>query len=98
MNEEKKHRFTAKIADVEPFVFNISLEEEEIFRRAAFHVNELYRKFTVLQPEKPADFALAKVALAFAELYYRKSELLNAQSIMLAEFEKTLDEALELTD
>lgn len=98
MNEEKKHRFTAKIADVEPFVFHISLAEEEIFRRAAYHVNELCRKFSADQPDKPSQYTLAKVALAFAELYYRKSEQLSAQSRMIEGFEKTLDEILLKTD
>lgn len=98
MNEEKKHKFTAQIADVEPFVFHIALEEEEIFRRAAYHVNELCRKFKAVQPDKPSEYTLAKVALAFAELYYRKSEQLAAQSRMLDEFEKTLDAVLLSTE
>lgn len=94
MNEEKKHKFTAKIADVEPFVFHINLDEEEMFRKAAYHCNELSRRFQALQPDKSSDYILAKVALAFAELYYRKSEQLQAQSRMLDEFEKTLDNVL----
>ncbi len=92
--EEKRHRFTATIADVEPFVFSITLSEEPIFRKAAFHVNELWRKMQQDQPSKSSHYALAKVALAFAELYYRKSEQLAAQSKMLDEFERELDEIL----
>ena len=52
MNEEKKHRFTATIADLEPFVFSISASEEPIFRRAAFHVNELIKKTRELEGYK----------------------------------------------
>ncbi len=44
MEDEKIHRFTAKIADAEPFAFNIALNEEPVFRRAEYHVNELWRK------------------------------------------------------
>ncbi len=94
MNEEKKHRFTAQIADVEPFVFNITLAEEPIFRKAAYHVNEFYNRMMAESTGKPSSYALAKVALAFAELYYRKSEQLTAQSKLLDDFEKTLDSLL----
>lgn len=91
MNEEKKHRFTAQIADLEPFVFNLTLEEEAIFRKAAFHVNELYNKMMAETVNKSSAYVLAKVALAFAELSYRKSDHLSEQSRLLADFEKTLD-------
>lgn len=94
MEDEKKHRFTAKIADAEPFVFNIGLSEEPVFRRAEYHVNELWRKMCREQPGRSSHYILAKVALAFAELYYRKAEQLNAQTAMLDGFEKQLDEIL----
>ncbi len=77
-----------------PFVFDIKLSEEEILRKAAYHVNELWKRYRTDEPEKSSQYALAKVALAFAELYYRKSEQLNMQSRMLDEFEKTLDQVL----
>ena len=79
---------------MEPFVFDLTLPEEEIFRKATFHVNELWNRFRAKQPNKSSQYVLAKVALAFAELYYRKSEQLSAQKRMLDEFEKTLDEVL----
>lgn len=94
MNEEKRHRFTTKIADVEPFVFSITLEEEPIFRKAAFHVNQYWKEMQQKQPGKSSHYALAKVALAFAELYYRKSEQLASQARMLEEFEHELDDIL----
>lgn len=94
MDDEKKHRFTAKIADVEPFVFNIGLSEEPVFRRAEYHVNELWRKMCREQPGRSSHYILAKVALAFAELYYRKAEQLGSQSALLDDFEKQLDDIL----
>lgn len=94
MNEEKKHRFTATIADVEPIVFDLTLAEEPIFRRAAYHVDKLCKELQMKQPGKPLQYILAKTALAFAELYYRKSEQLIAQSKMLEEFEHELDQIL----
>ena len=93
MNEVKRHKFTAAIADVEPFVFSIDESEEAVFRKAARHVNELWRKMQS-QSGKSSHYALAKVALAFAELYYRKSEQLAGQSKLLEDFEKDLDEII----
>ena len=75
-----------------------SLAEEEIFRRAAYHVNELCQRFRKDQPDKPLQYSLAKTALAFAELYYRKSEQLAEQSRMIDEFEKSLDAVLLSTE
>lgn len=75
-------------------MFSISLSEEPVFRRAAYHVNELWRKMCAEQPGKSSHYVLAKVALAFAELYYRKAEQLASQSQMLADFETKLDRIL----
>ncbi len=94
MEDEKIHRFTAKIADAEPFAFNIALNEEPVFRRAEYHVNELWRKMCREQPGRSSHYILAKVALAFAELYYRKAEQLNTQAALLDGFEKQLDDML----
>lgn len=94
MTDEKLHRFTAKIADVEPFAFPIKLDEEEIYRKAVYHVNKLWNSHRDAQPGKSSHYALAKVALAFAELYYRKSDQLAAQSAVLDDFERELDDIL----
>ena len=75
-------------------MFTISLSEEPVFRRAAYHVNELWRKMCAEQPGKSSHYVLAKVALAFAELYYRKAEQLASQSQMLADFESNIDRIL----
>ena len=52
MKDEKLHRFTAKIADVEAISFPIKLEEEEIYRKAAYHVNKLWQSNLSAQPGK----------------------------------------------
>lgn len=98
MSEVKRHKFTAVIADAEPIVFTIEAQEEAVFRKAASHVNELWRKMQADQPHKSSHYALAKVALAFAELYYRKSEQLERQSRLLEEFEHSLDDILLAVD
>lgn len=93
-NNKKVHRFTAKIADVEPFAFQIAADEEPIFRKAAFHVNGLWQKMQKDQPNRSSHFLLAKVALAFAELYYRKNEQIATQTRLLEDFEQNLDSIL----
>lgn len=94
MNEDKRHKFTTTIADAEPLVFSLPAEDEPIFRKAAYHVNELWKKMRAKQPEKSSHYLLAKTALAFAELYYRKSEQLESQSKLLEAFEADLDRLL----
>ena len=94
MNEEQKHRFTAIIADVEPINFSIAPEEIQIYRKAVFHINSVWQDMRKDQPGKSSHYILAKVALAFAELYYRKSEQLAAQSQMLEDFERDIDKIL----
>ncbi len=94
MNEDKLHRFTAHIADVEPFVFNIKLSEEPVFRRAVYHVNEFWTKMSREQPGKDSHYILAKVALAFAELYYRKADQMVEQQRLMEDFEQKLDSLL----
>lgn len=98
MDVKKTHKFTAKIADVEPFAFTISEDEEPVFRRAEYHVNQLWQKMCREQPGRSSHYILGKVALAFAELCYRKAEQLDAQSALLDDFEKRLDEFLLATD
>ena len=56
------------------------------------------QKMKADQPGKSSHYVLAKVALAFAELYYRKSEQLTSQSKMLDEFEQQLDRLLMKMD
>ena len=94
MADEERYRFTAKIGDVEPFAFLISAAEEPIYRRALFHVNDLWKKMRDSLPNRSSQLAMAKVALAFAELYYRKSEQLTRQSQVLDDFEKEIDALL----
>ena len=81
-------RITIKIADVEPIRFDI--------KRAEYHINKLYDQWHSGAGKRQSPMeVMARVALAFAELYYRKTDVLNAQADVLAEFEKRLDHILE---
>lgn len=87
---------TIKIADAEPIRFPIKREEESIYRTAEYHVNKLYNEWLQSSGKRQSPMAvMARVALAFAELYYRKSGLLKAQTEVLADFERQLDSILE---
>lgn len=85
---------TVAVADAEPIVFKVDASQEAIFRKAAHSVNELWNKWRAADPGKSSHYVLAKVALAFAELSYLKSEQLDYETTMLADYEKELDEIL----
>lgn len=89
-------RITIKIADVEPIRFDIQRAEEAIYRKAEYHVNKLYDQWRASSGKRQSPMeVMARVALAFAELYYRKTELLDAQAAVLSDFEQRLDAILE---
>jgi len=89
-----KLRVTIKIADVEPIYFDIDREEEIVYRKAEYHVNKLWAEWRQANKNKSSHEILARVALAFAELYYRKSDQLDGQARMIDNFEKQLDQLL----
>lgn len=89
-----KLKVTIKIADVEPVHFDIDRAEEPVYRKAAYHLNKLWANWREVHKQKSSHEVLALVALAFAELYYRKSDQLQAQSEMIDDFEHKLDEIL----
>lgn len=87
-------RVTIKIADVEPIHFEIDRNEEIIYRKAEYHINKLWGEWRQVHKNKSSQEVLARVALAFAELYYRKTDQLESQARMIDDFEKELDELL----
>lgn len=89
-----KLRVTIKIADVEPIHFEIDRDEEIVYRKAEYHVNKLWNEWRQAQKSKSSQDVLARVALAFAELYYRKSDQLEGQAQMIDDFEHRLDDLL----
>ncbi|MBD5320652.1 MAG: cell division protein ZapA [Bacteroides sp.] len=89
-----KLRVTIKIADAEPIHFEIDRDEEIVYRKAEFHVNKLWADWRQAHKNKSSQDVLARVALAFAELYYRKSDELENQARLIDSFEKQLDDLL----
>ena len=94
MKQQNEHRITIKIADVEPIHFEIDRDEEIVYRKAEYHVNKLWSEWRQANKNKSSQEVLARVALAFAELYYRKSDQLEGQARMIDNFEKQLDDLL----
>lgn len=93
-----KLRVTIKIADAEPIHFEIDRDEEIVYRKAEFHVNKLWADWRQAHKNKSSQDVLARVALAFAELYYRKSDELENQARLIDSFEKQLDDLLLKVD
>lgn len=93
-----KLRVTLKIADVEPIHFEIDRAEEIVYRKAEYHINKLWADWRQAHKTKSSHEVLARVALAFAELYYRKSDQLESQAQMIDNFEQQLDSLLNTGD
>ncbi len=93
-----KLRVTLKIADVEPIHFEIDRAEEIVYRKAEYHINKLWADWRQVHKTKSSHEVLARVALAFAELYYRKSDQLDAQAHMIDDFEQQLDSLLKTNE
>lgn len=93
-----KLRVTIKIADAEPIHFDIDRDEEIVYRKAEYHINKLWAEWRQVHKNKSSQEVLARVALAFAELYYRKTDQLENQARMIDRFEQQLDELLLKTD
>ncbi len=94
MNEDV-FKITIKIADAAPFQLKIKRDEEIVYRKAEHHVNELWAKWRQALKNESSQDVLARVALATAELFYRKTGQLDQQAQMIDDFEKQLDKLLK---
>lgn len=91
---ERYHRLTVQIADVQPFKLQIRASEETFYRQIIEQLNKLWLKIHYGPGGAPSSIALAKVALYYAEMAHRKAALANDQSKALADFEEQLDKML----
>lgn len=87
-------RITVRIADTEPIQFPVKRSEERIYRQAEYHVNQLWREWAKAYPRRSTADLMARVALAFAELYYRKTDQIDQTAQLLGDFEQELDRLL----
>ena len=93
MNDKLK--ISIKIADVEPIHFEIDRNEEIIYRKAEYHISKLWNSWRQQSKNKSSHEVLERIALAFAELYYRKSDQLEQQAKLIDDFDRQLDKLLE---
>lgn len=98
MNEQREHKITIKIADVEPFRLPVPENEESFYRHVIGRINKNVDKLSYGANADSREVALAKVTLYYATMLYRQSNLINAQASLLADFEKRIDALLESTD
>lgn len=98
MDDNREHRITIKIAGVEPFRLPVSENEESFYRLVIKRINENVDRLSYGAAADPQPVALAKVALYYATMLYRQTNMINSQARMLADFEERLDALLEGTD
>ncbi len=98
MNEQREHKITIKIADVEPFRLPVPENEESFYRHVIERINKNVDKLSFGAHADSREVALAKVALYYATMLYRQTNLINAQAALLSDFEKRIDSLLEGSD
>lgn len=97
MENDKEHRITVKIADIEPFKIGVSESEESFYRQVIERINENVRRLQYNASPDSSPVAVAKVALYYATMLYHRSNIMTAQTKLLENFEKELDELLQGT-
>ncbi|MBO4977380.1 MAG: cell division protein ZapA [Muribaculaceae bacterium] len=97
MENDKEHRITVKIADIEPFKIGVSESEESFYRQVIERINENVRRLQYNASPDSTPVAVAKVALYYATMLYHRSNIMTAQTKLLENFEKELDELLQGT-
>lgn len=97
MENDKEHRITVIIADIEPFKIGVSESEESFYRQVIERINENVRRLQYNASPDSTPVAVAKVALYYATMLYHRSNIMTAQTKLLENFEKELDELLQGT-
>ncbi len=97
MEPDREHRITVKISDIEPFKIGVSESEESFYRQVIEKINENVRRLQFNSSPDSTEVAVAKVALYYATMLYHRNNIMNAQSRLLEDFERQLDELLQGT-
>lgn len=98
MKQSNQHLITVKIAGADAFKLPVAENEESFYRYVIERINENLQKFRYGSNADSDSVALAKVALYYATMLYRKTELMRSQATLLEDFETRLDSLLEGTD
>lgn len=98
MNQSNQHLITVKIAGADPFKLPVAENEESFYRYVIERINENLTKFRYGANADSESVSLAKIALYYATMLYRKTELIRSQAELLEQFETDIDKLLAGTD
>jgi hypothetical protein len=89
-----KLTISIRIANQAPVSLAINPADEEVIRKAEFHVNRLWKSWSTKFKNRSATEVLAMVAFRFAELYFTQEEVLKNTNEAISTFESSLDRIL----
>lgn len=95
MNKQKEKRITIKITGANAFVLPVKENEESFYFRVVEQINNNVDRFQYGANPDTKSVALAKVALYYATMLYRQTNLINNQAEILQNFEARLDELIK---
>lgn len=98
MKSSNKHRITVQIPGAKPFKLPVEENEESFYRKTIELIVGNCNRLRYGANAESDDIVLAKVALYYAIMYYRKSELVRNQGVLLDSFEQHLDSLLSSLD
>lgn len=85
------HKITVDISGAKPFKLPVDENEESFYRQIIEKINENCRRFQSGIEADDEQVALAKVALFYATMFYRRHDLVCRQGALLDAFEQRLD-------
>ncbi len=99
MNKQpNNHRITVNICGAEPFKLPLDESEELLYRQIIERINSNCNRFRYGADADSEQVALAKVALYYAMMFYRRHETLSRQADLLNGFEEKLDKLIQQFD
>lgn len=98
MDRNLEHRIAVKIADADAFKLTVNENEESFYRHVIEQINANWKRLHYGAGADTSSAALAKVALYYATMLYRQTNMINSQAEILQQFEERIDKLLEGSD
>ena len=95
MTFEKENRISVSIADIDTFSLPVPPSEEMLYRQVIENINQHVDRFRFGQNADKVNVALAKVAIYYATMLYRRNDMMNTQARLLADLEAKFDSLLQ---
>lgn len=96
--DKQKGNITIKITGANPFTIPVKENEESFYFYVVEQINNNIDRFKYGANSDTQTVALAKVALYYATMLYRQTNLINNQAETLQKLEARLDELLKNLD